>query len=675
MTDGVRQVTNLRAVKDDPYLEPFAVSIRARWERFYSLYSEISESEGSLANFSDGFKLYGLHLSDDGWICREYLPGASEVSLIGEFNNWERGIFKFEAEDFGRWSIRLPSKSLQHGQKYKLAIKLHSGEIIERVPAWAVYVVQNVSTNLFDAVVWAPHGGTYRMEHSRPAKPISHTIYEAHIGMSSQEPRVASYRDFRETVLPRVKRLGYNTIQLMAVMEHAYYGSFGYHVTSFFAPSSRFGTPDDLRKLIDAAHGLGITVLMDIVHSHMSNNQLDGISAIDGTDHCYTHAGALGRHDLWDSALFDYGKWEVLRFLLSNCRYFIEELGFDGFRFDGVTSMLYKHHGIGVGFSGDYNEYYGPNSAVDPDAMVYLMLANRLIHDLIPNAVTVAEDVSGMPLLCRPVEDGGVGFDYRLAMAIPDMWIKLLKEQRDEDWNMGYIVHTLTNRRWNEKTIAYAESHDQSIVGDKTISMWLMDAALYTDMNHDSHSIVIDRGIALHKMIRLLSMALGNSAYLNFMGNEFGHPEWVDFPREGNGWSFHWCRRRWDLPDCGYLRYSDLERFDAAMLNLHNRYKFLDSSDEYVFLKDENLKVISFERGNLLFIFNFHPSNALVDFPVPTRLQNTMRVVLDSDQKAFGGFADRISHSASMEIHSGCVKVYLPPRCCAVLVEESRIDV
>jgi 1,4-alpha-glucan branching enzyme len=665
-------ISHLKAINHDPYLAPFAEVLRSRLHAFRGILRDIEAHEKDVQSFASDAVEYGLRKTDYCWTFREYLPDAQGVSLIGDFNGWDLNETKLQPEPFGRWAVTLPTNFIKHGQKYRIAVWTKSGSVIQRVPAWAVYVVQNEQTKLFDAVVWDPPGGTYVPKHVRPPKPEALTIYEAHVGMSSSEPKVATYREFKDFVLPRIKRLGYNTLQLMAIMEHAYYGSFGYHVTSFFAPSSRFGTPDDLRELIDTAHGMGITVLMDIVHSHMSNNHLDGIAALDGSDHCYTHAGPSGRHELWDSALFDYSKWEVRRFLLSNCRYYIEDIGFDGFRFDGVTSMLYKHHGIGVGFSGDYNEYFGENSAVDSDAVVYLMLANHYIHQLIPNAITIAEDVSGMPLLCRPVEEGGVGFDYRLAMAIPDMWIKLLKETRDEDWNVGHIVHTLTNRRWNEKTVAYAESHDQAIVGDKTISMWLLDSAIYTDMNLASQSLVVDRGIALHKMIRLLSMSLGNSAYLNFIGNEFGHPEWVDFPREGNGWSYHWCRRRWDLPDCGYLRYTHLENFDAAMLSLDRKYAFLESTDEYVLVKDEGLKAIAFERGQLLFIFNFHPSNSLVNFPVPTRIKRPMKVVFDSDQREFGGHGDRISHATLMIPHDNHVKVYIPPRCCAVLRPESH---
>jgi len=403
----------------------------------------------------------------------------------------------------------------------------------------------------------------------------------------------------------------------MAVAEHAHYGCFGYHVTSFFAPASRQGTPEELMKMVDVAHGLGIIVLMDLVHAHASSNTMDGIAQMDGTDHCYTHGGLKGHHSEWDSKIFHYTKYEVLRFLLSNVKWWIEEYGFDGFRFDGITSMLYQSHGIGKGYTGGYHEYFGPDA--DIDSHIYLMLANDLIHSILPSAVTVGEDVSGMPTLCRPVEEGGFGFDYRLAMAIPDMFIKLLKEGSDDGWDMGHITHTLTNRRWKEKVVAYAESHDQAIVGDKTLAFWLMDAEMYTGMSlftSPQPSMVVDRGLALHKMIRLLVLGLGGEGYLNFMGNEFGHPEWVDFPRPENGWSHHHCRRRWDLAEDDLLRYQFFQAFDELMQACECRFKWLGSEHQYVTVKNNMDKVIAFERGDMFFCFNFHPCNSYTDYQI-----------------------------------------------------------
>jgi len=459
-------------------------------------------------------------------------------------------------------------------------------------------------------------------------------------------------------------------------MEHAYYASFGYQVTNFFAASSRYGTPEDLKELVDTAHGMGLTVLLDVVHSHASKNVLDGLNAFDGTDHLYFHEGSKGRHELWDSRLFNYGSHEVARFLLSNLRFYMEEYQFDGFRFDGVTSMMYLHHGIGTGFSGGYHEYFG--SGADDEAIVYLMLANDVLHTLYPSVVTIAEDVSGMPLLCVPVSQGGVGFDYRLSMAIPDMWIKLLKHVSDDNWDMGSIVHTLTNRRYGEKSIAYAESHDQALVGDKTLAFWLMDKEMYTNMSSlTPMTPVIARGLALHKMIRLFVHSLGGEGYLNFEGNEFGHPEWLDFPREGNNDSFQYARRQWNIVDDDLLRYQCLNNFDAAMNHLESKYMWLSSPQAHVSLKHEGDKMIVYERAGLVFIFNFHPTKSFADYRIGVDVAGEYTIILNSDDKKYGGFENLTSGGRYPTTHQewdgrkNWTQVYVPSRTCLVLAKAS----
>ncbi|KAF8307005.1 1,4-alpha-glucan branching enzyme [Clavulina sp. PMI_390] len=566
-----------------------------------------------------------------------------------------------------------------------------SGERIERLPAWIRRVTQDLTVSpVYDARFWNPPvEQVYKPKHKAPPKPKSVKIYEAHVGISTPDQRVGTYKEFTQNMLPRIAKLGYNTIQLMAVMEHAYYASFGYQVTSFFAASSRYGTPDDLRELVDVAHSLGLTVLLDVVHSHACKNVLDGINMFDGTDHLYFHEGGKGRHELWDSRLFNYGSHEVLRFLLSNLRFWIEEFGFDGFRFDGVTSMMYKHHGIGTGFSGGYSDYFGDQA--DIEAIVYLILANDMIHQLYPNAITIAEDVSGMPLLCVDTAIGGVGFDYRLSMAIPDMWIKLLKEKKDDDWKMGEISWTLTNRRWKEKSIAYAESHDQALVGDKTLAFWLMDKEMC------EHRLLCGQLLSLgahgcsnhrrheHKLtnspLSLLVHSLGGEGYLNFEGNEFGHPEWLDFPREGNGNSFKYARRQFNLPDDKLLRYKFLNDFDAAMNHLEDKYQWLNADPAYVSLKHEGDKVIVYERAGLLFIFNFNPSKSFADYRVGIEEEGEYGVALCSDEKRFGGF-DRVDLKGSYfttpmawNERKNFLQVYIPLRTCLVLAKKSTLPV
>jgi 1,4-alpha-glucan branching enzyme len=546
---------------------------------------------------------------------------------------------------------------------------------LERIPAWITRVERRPPNVHFDGVFWDPPvTGRHVWKHARPGpKPAHETlrIYECHVGMCSEEAKVASYEEFRVNVLPRVHALGYNALQLMAVMEHPYYGSFGYQVTSFFAASSRFGTPEELQHLIDDAHGLGMRVLLDLVHSHASSNALDGINEYDGTDHCFFHAGDRGKHPQWDSRLFNYGHWEVLRFLLSNVSYWIKEFHFDGFRYDGVTSMLYLHHGIGNSFAGGYADYFSQTQA-DTDAIVYLCLANDLCHSL--GALTIAEDVSGYPGIARPVAEGGLGFDYRLHMAVADKWIELLKHERDEDWSMGGLVHTCTNRRYQEGHIAYSESHDQSLVGDKTLMMWLADREIYTHMSVLSPlSVAIDRAVALHKMIVSISWALGGEGLLNFCGNEFGHPEWVDFPREGNGESYHYARRQWSLAKDPLLRYHFLEAWNKEILSLEEQYHFCGRGREYTVVIDEGAKVIAAERpvGQLLWIWNFHSTRSHEGFHIPCHSRGAgWRVLTSSDAKRFGGH-DRVAQDQQYE---ECPTIYLPNRTCIVLkrVSESQ---
>lgn len=683
-TDYSKATDGTKIISIDPWLEPFADGLRSRYAVYRSWADRIKQNEGGLANFARGYERMGLHVDPktQAVTYREYAPGATQASFIGDFNAWNRDSHKMARDNFGVWSITVPALSdgqcaIAHGSKIKICMISASGEQLDRLPVWINYVTQNLAVSpVYDAIFWnPPETQRYKFKYPRPPKPTDLKIYEAHVGIASPEPRVASYKEFTQNNLPRIKELGYNAVQLMAIQEHAYYGSFGYQITSFFAPSSRYGTPDELKELIDTAHSLGITVLLDIVHSHACKNVLDGLNMFDGTDYLYFHGGAKGRHELWDSRLFNYGSYETLRLLLSNCRWWIEEFQFDGFRFDGVTSILYTHHGIGTGFSGGYHEYFGPS--VDEEGVAYLMLANELVHEILPSAITIAEDVSGMPALCRPVDEGGLGFDYRLSMAVPDMWIKLLKESRDEDWDLGNICFTLTNRRHMELTIAYAESHDQALVGDKTLAFWLMDKEMYTNMSDlTDRTPIIDRGLSLHKIIRLLTHSLGGEGYLNFIGNEFGHPEWLDFPREGNNSSFQHARRQFNLVDDQLLRYKYLYWFDAAMNNLEGKVKWLAAAQAYISLKHDSDRVIAFERAGAVFIFNLHGSNSYSDYRIGVEDPGEYVIALDSDDKQFGGHG-RIDHAQSRFFtqplewngRKNFIQVYLPTRTGLVLVK------
>ncbi|KAL4980266.1 1,4-alpha-glucan-branching enzyme [Aspergillus desertorum] len=669
----------------DPWLEPFREAIKRRFNYVESWIKTVDEAEGGLDEFSKGYEKFGFNVSENGDITyREWAPNAVKAALVGDFNNWDTGANPMTRDDFGVWEIVLPAKDgapvIPHDSKVKITMVTRSGERIYRIPAWIKRVVQDLDVSpIYESVFWnPPKAERYDFQHARPKKPESLRIYEAHVGISSPETKVATYKEFTANMLPRIKYLGYNAIQLMAIMEHAYYASFGYQVNNFFAASSRYGKPEDLKELVDTAHSMGLVVLLDVVHSHASKNVDDGLNMFDGSDHLYFHSGSKGQHELWDSRLFNYGNHEVLRFLLSNLRFWIEEYGFDGFRFDGVTSMLYTHHGIGTGFSGGYHEYFGP--AVDDDGVMYLTLANEMLHRLYPGCITVAEDVSGMPALCLPHSLGGVGFDYRLAMAIPDMYIKLLKEKSDNDWDIGNLAFTLTNRRHGEKTIAYAESHDQALVGDKSLMMWLCDKEMYTHMSIlTEFTPIIERGMALHKMIRLVTHALGGEGYLNFEGNEFGHPEWLDFPRAGNNNSFWYARRQLNLTEDPLLRYKFLNEFDRAMQLTESKYGWLHAPQAYISLKHEGDKVLVFERAGLLWIFNFHPTASFTDYRVGVEQAGTYRVVLDTDDQAFGGLGriDKETRffTTDMEWNGrrNYLQVYIPTRTALALALEETL--
>ena len=633
-----KMAERLKIVKDDPWLEPVEGELEYRRKLYLDALKEIEEASESIADYADGYLYFGFQRDEEahGWWFREWLPGAWEVFLFGDFNGWERRSLPLARGADGVWSIFLYDgdwgRGLKHGSLYKILVHGENGWH-ERIPAYARRVVQDDATKNFTAQFWNPEPFDWTGDCFDIGNLPTLYIYESHVGMAVEQERVGSYAEFARDVLPRIKRAGYNTVQLMGVAEHPYYGSFGYHVSSFFAPSSRFGTPEELKALIRSAHALDLAVVMDLVHAHYVKNLNEGLNGLDGTDCQYSPSGEEGYQPYWDSKLFDYGKPQVRHFLLSNIKYWLDEFRFDGFRFDGVTSMIYRHHGYTEFDS--RGKYFGP--AVNRAALTYLTLANTLVHEVRPSAVTIAEDVSGMPGMCISVGDGGVGFDYRLGMAVPDFWIRMLKDVPDEDWNIWDIWNILTDRLPAVRTVAYAESHDQAMVGDQTIAFRLMDKEMYTGMACGVRNIVVERGIALHKMIRLVTIALGGQAYLNFMGNEFGHPEWIDFPREGNGWSYRYARRQWSLADDAGLRYAQLGLFDRDMLDMVERNGIMRSGYAYNHLMDTAAKTMVFSHGCVLFVFNWHPSLSIADYMVPVPEAGRYRIILSTDDLRYGG--------------------------------------
>ncbi len=646
-----------RILDYDPDLRPYLADIKLRMDN-YKRTREALVGRGGLSDFANGYEYFGFHRTESGWVYREWAPAAEAVYLTGDMVEWDKTALALTAIGNGVFEIHLQGRDrLWNGCRVKTVIR-HNGALLERIPLYIRRVEQDPVTYVFCGVI---ADEPYEWKNGGVAPKGDPLIYECHIGMAQEKEGIGSYREFQEKILPRVHALGYNTIQIMAVMEHPYYGSFGYQVSSFYAVCSRYGTPRELKELIDTAHGMGITVLLDVVHSHAVKNTAEGIAEFDGTPYQFFHAGARGEHPAWGTKLFNYGKHEVIHFLLSNLKFYMTEYRFDGFRFDGVTSMLYHDHGLGVNFT-DYGKYFSLNT--DTEAVTYLQLANELIHEIDPRALTVAEDMSGMPGMCLPIKDGGLGFDYRLAMGEPDLWIRLLK-QRDESWSMWEIYGELSGRRPKEKSIGYVESHDQALVGDKTLMFRLCDSAMYTAMSKNDPDITVARGMALHKMIRLITATLGGEGYLTFMGNEFGHPEWIDFPREGNGGSYFYCRRQWHLADDPNLKYGLLETFDRALISLLRKRRMGATPARCLFI-DEQKKVIVYERGGCVLAFNFHPTESYDGYFLTLPAEGSYRVTLSTDEERFGGF-DRTSMKMTYRAEAddeGIPKcrIYLPSR-------------
>lgn len=671
-------------VARDKYLEPFEEAIQGRHDHALWKINELTRNgEVSLSDFANGYQYFGLHQLKDGWVFREWAPHATDIFLVGDFNNWtESESYKCNRiAGTGNWELYLPLDAISHGNLYKMHVKWEGGSG-ERIPAWATRVVQDDITKIFSAQVWAPKeeyqwkDNRFCLEESKKKRTFTPKkdpllIYECHIGMAQDAEKVGTYTEFKDNILPRIASAGYNAIQIMAIQEHPYYGSFGYHVSSFFAPSSRCGTPEELKELIDTAHQMGISVIMDIVHSHAVKNEVEGLGNIAGDPNQYFYSGERREHPAWDSLCFDYGKNEVIHFLLSNCKYWLTEYHFDGFRFDGVTSMLNYSHGLGETFTG-YQDYF--NGHQDDNAICYLTLANELIHQVYPKAITIAEEVSGMPGLAAKFKDGGYGFDYRLAMNIPDYWIRTIKEKKDEDWKPSSIFWEVKNRRADEKTISYCESHDQALVGDKTIIFRLIDADMYWHFKRGDETNLVHRGIALHKMIRLVTLGSINGGYLNFMGNEFGHPEWIDFPREGNGWSHKYARRQWNLVDNEDLDYHFLSDFDRAMIKVVKSEKCFNLTPVEEVWHNDGDQVLAFKRGKLLFVFNFSPTQSFADYGLLVEA-GEYEVVLNTDAKDFGGNGladDNVKHFTNYDplyekVGKGWLKLYIPARSAIVL--------
>ncbi|XP_058788144.1 1,4-alpha-glucan-branching enzyme 3, chloroplastic/amyloplastic [Vicia villosa] len=552
---------------------------------------------------------------------------------------------------------------IPHGSKYRVYFNTTNGPL-ERVPAWATYVQPELDGRQAYAIHWEPPPeDVYKWKNQSPKVPKSLRIYEAHIGISGSEPKISSFNDFTDKTLPYIKEAGYNAIQLIGVVEHKDYFTVGYRVTNFYATSSRYGTPDDFKRLVDEAHGLGLLVFMEIVHSYAAADEMVGLSLFDGSNDCYFHSGKRGQHKFWGTRMFKYGDVDVLHFLLSNLNWWIEEYQIDGFQFHSLSSMIYTHNGF-ASFTGDLEEY--SNQYVDKDALLYLIMANEILHVLHPNIITIAEDATYYPGLCEPTSQGGLGFDYYVNLSAPEMWSTFLETVPDHEWSMTKIVNTLVSKKENaNKMLLYAENHNQSISGRRSLAEVLF-GEIDEHSEHYKESLL--RGSSLHKMIRLITLTIGGRAYMNFMGNEFGHPKRVEFPTSSNDYSYSLANRQWDLLEKDGV-HRDLFTFDKDMMRLDKNERVLSRGFPSFHHVNDSSKVISYVRGPLLFIFNFHPTDSYDSYTVGVEEAGEYQLILNTDEIKYAGqgilrenqyFQRTISKR--VDGHRNCIEVQLPSR-------------
>ena len=655
---------------------PFLV---ARGERYAKEAERIKALYGSLHAYANLHTNLGYHLVQENgkniWLWREYMPGAKTIWLTTEKQRFQRHAhLKFTPCEDGFFELRLEEKELSHGLYVELRVEPKSFEIynpegfpttLKRIPAFANWVEQNKEMPAqWCARIWHPKK-PYQFQYPKPPKPTFLRIYEAHVGMAQSDTKhinesYGSYTDFANDILPHIKDAGYTTVQLMAIPEHPLYRSFGYQVSNYYAPSSRFGDINSCKAMIDTAHKLGLQVILDITHAHSCANTEQGLCNYDSTAYFFTD-----QMNQWGTPTFDFSKEMTRRFLLSNLRYWMEEFQFDGFRFDAVGNMLYKDFGRDDTFEHTGRCFYGKDGKprTNEAGELYLCLANDLVHTISQEAFTIAEEFSGMPgLTCAP-SDGGLGFDARFAMGIPDYWEKCIKNPQD----LGSLWYEMNNHRPYDRTISYVECHDQCINGDDAMIWRLLGDDMYTTMLRGIDSWNISRGLAYYRLMRLITLSTADLGYLNFMGNEFGHPEWLDAERHAH--------RQWRLATDERLKYACLAAFDLAQMKMVATYLTDFATPPLFRYIHEDKRLLAFERGHLLFAFNFHETAAYDDILFAVT-PGKYTEILSSDDSTYAGHDNlritdpKVEHFTTPlpdPLH-GDIKLYLPPMVALVLV-------
>jgi 1,4-alpha-glucan branching enzyme len=565
----------------------------------------------------ESYRMLGAHLFREGVRFAVWAPNAAEVTVIGDFNEWDREAHPMQHRDGGVWELFIPG--LARGTHYKYCVTAKDGGQQEKADPYAFFSettprTASIAWPLFDHVWNDAAWMESRAHHNVLREPVS--VYEVHLESWMRKPTGESltYRELANQLVPYARELGYTHLELLPVMEHPFSGSWGYQVTGFFAPTSRFGTPDDFRYFVDQCHQAGLGVILDWVPGHFPRDA-HGLWRFDGTA-LYEHADPRqGEHREWGTLIFNYGRNEVRNFLLSNALYWLREFHIDGLRVDAVASMLYLDYARKPG-EWIPNKYGGRENL---EAIDFLKRFNELVHQE-PGAISIAEESTAWPGVSRPVYAGGLGFTMK--------------------WNMGWM-HDMFE--YFAKDAVFRKYHQQLI----TFSMlYAFTENFMLPVSHDE--VVYLKRSLIYKMpgdewqrfantrAFLAYMFAHPGKKLLFMGTEFG---------QTSEWN-HDAQLEWSLLQ--YPLHFKLQTMVRELNWMYRREPALFEVDdshsgfEWIDLQDAESSVITFirfaqDRNNLIvFACNFTPVPR-DGYRVGVPCGGLYREIFNTDSELFGG--------------------------------------
>lgn len=560
------------------------------------------------------YQYFGAHLNEKGVTFRVWAPNAQGVAVVGDFNGWNIHDHPMSpvSDRHGIWELFIPA--LSQGQLYKYAVRQQDGEIAYKADPYGFYSEVKPKTA---SIIWTLEGYDWqdenwckkRTETDWLKMPIN--IYEAHLGSwkRNEQGDYLSYHELADQLVPYLVEMHYTHIELMPIMEHPFDGSWGYQLTGYYAATSRYGDPQGLMHFIDCCHQAGIGVILDWVPGHFCKDD-QGLRHFDGTSQY-----EFSEHQQWGTMVFDYGKPEVLDFLISNAHFWFDRYHIDGLRIDGVASMIELNHGL------DGEPFHNTQGGTDRlEALAFLRELNTIIFRDFPFAIMSAEDSTSYPMVTWPVDKGGLGFNLK--------------------WDMGWMHDTLDymktdpmfrNRFHNLLTFSMAYAFNENFI---------------LPLSHDevvhSKRTILDKMFGDYNMkfdqFRILFGYLMThpGKKLSFMGNEFApFLEWrVDESLE------------WFLLD--YQKHQEIHTYIKDLNKFYRKEKALWSDDHswagFEWLEPNNSeqsilifkRLGSTEKDTLITIINFCPLS-YNDYQIGVPAPGNYRLAFNSDDRSYGG--------------------------------------